>query len=148
MDFDSAISAHVQWKLKIEDYLRQPDHTLSTATASSDQDCELGKWLHGDAEKHSDLPWFSALITEHARFHKVAGEIVRRADAGESVSAEVALGANSEFARSSIAVIGDLMHLKLQAQIAEGCRCTGQEEHRPLRHGSMTDKFLLLVPEL
>lgn len=47
MDFDSAISAHVQWKAKLAKYISKPDHSLSVTAVSGDQGCELGKWLVG-----------------------------------------------------------------------------------------------------
>jgi len=113
MDFDSAINAHVQWKTKLSNYLNKPDRSLNPAVVSSDQNCELGKWLHGDGKKHSGLEGFSTLVTEHTRFHKAAGEIIRKADAGEKVSEEMALGGTSDFSKTSAAVIRHLMQLKM-----------------------------------
>ena len=94
------------------DLHREPDHSLNAATASGDHNCELGKWLHGEGQKFAGLPEFATLVTDHAMFHKAAGEVIRRADVGQKVSEEVALGANSEFAKASSSVVSELMQLK------------------------------------
>jgi hypothetical protein len=112
MDFDSAIRAHVQWKTKLANYIEKPDHTLSATTVSGDQNCELGKWLHAEGKKFANAPGFATLVADHARFHKAAGEVVRKADSGKNVSQEIALGGDSEFAKVSSAVVSELMQLK------------------------------------
>jgi methyl-accepting chemotaxis protein len=119
MDFDSAINAHVQWKMKLSNYLSKPDQSLNPVRVSSDQNCELGKWLYGEGKKHSNLAGFSTLLDAHAKFHRVAGDVIRRANAGENVAKEIALGASSEFAKVSNAVVSDLRQLRSLVRSAE-----------------------------
>ena len=49
---------------------------------------------------------------EHARFHLVAAELVKRAHAGESIDAEMAPCTSSEFSASSSAVIMAIVTMK------------------------------------
>jgi hypothetical protein len=115
MDFTQAIHAHVQWKQKLTQYIANPDKSLNSSTVSGDQNCELGKWLHSEGRKFSSSSEFSTLVTDHARFHRAAGDVIKNADAGKNVSQDIQLGADSEFARASTAVITKLMALKSKA---------------------------------
>jgi hypothetical protein len=112
MDFDEAIAAHSAWKQKLKAYLAKPDHHLKVEEVGADDKCELGRWIKSEYQKHSDIREFATLRTDHARFHQAAADVVKRADSGQKVTEEVALGARSEFATASSAVITDLMALK------------------------------------
>ncbi len=115
MNFDEAIAAHGNWKQKLADYLRKPDGSLKASEISADNKCTLGQWIHGEGAKYSKLSEYSALKTDHARFHKSAAEVVRKADAGQSVAEETALGSKSEFGTASSAVVMGIMHMKKHA---------------------------------
>jgi hypothetical protein len=112
MNFDQAISCHVQWKSKLASYLNHPDHSLSAAEIAKDDRCDLGKWLCGEGQKYANSPEFKKLVADHAHFHAAAAEIVKKADTGLRVSEEVALGAKSEYSSVSNAVVSSLMHMK------------------------------------
>lgn len=112
MDHQGAIQSHNNWKLKLTAYLRDPDGTLNPDHLGSDCRCSLGQWIYGRGMQYCDLPEFVNLKSEHARFHRCAGELVTRADLGEDMSEETALGADSEFALSSAAVVSAIMRMK------------------------------------
>ena len=112
MNFDDAIKAHVEWKMKLKAYLAKPDKSLDPAKVGLDNQCPLGKWLHGEGAKFASNPKFSQLVAEHAKFHKAAAQIIIKADSGASVTQEVALGAKSEFAVVSEKVVSILMECK------------------------------------
>ncbi len=112
MDFNQAISAHSKWKTKLREYLVKPDRSLSASEIALDNKCELGKWIVGDGAKYSSLPEFQALRSEHAKFHKAAADVVRKADSGHRVIEEVALGSNSEFSLASANVVTAIMAIK------------------------------------
>lgn len=112
MNFDDAIKAHSDWKLKLKAYLRNPDKTLRGAEVCLDNRCELGKWIHGTGAKHAALTEFKELKTSHARFHKAAAAIVDKANAGEKVSDDTSLGSKSEFSEVSQQVVSNIMALK------------------------------------
>ena len=80
-----------------------------------DNNCALGQWIHGEGTKYSNLSEYITLKTEHARFHKVTADVIRKADSGASVAEETAVGANSEFGKASSAVVEAIMHMKTHA---------------------------------
>lgn len=112
MDFDAAITAHSAWKKKLSAYIQKPDHSLQISEIAVDNKCELGRWIAGEGAKFSSLPEYAKLKSEHIRFHKAAADVVRRADSGGNVSAEVALGAKSEYTAASTGVEQAIMAIK------------------------------------
>ena len=116
MDFDQAIAAHSAWKSKLRDYLSKRDGSLKPAEVSVDNKCVLGQWIYSEAVRYSKIPEYATLKSEHARFHKAAAEVVRKADSGQSVTEEIALGSKSEFSKASSAVIMAIIAMKKYAQ--------------------------------
>jgi hypothetical protein len=112
VNIDEAISAHAKWKMKLASYLSKPDQSLKASVVGADNQCDLGKWLHGEGLKHSRLPEYSKLVSDHAEFHKLAAEIIRKADSGHKVTDEIALGSKSKFARASSAIVLSLKAMK------------------------------------
>jgi methyl-accepting chemotaxis protein len=72
----------------------------------------LGQWIYGEGGKYSSLPEYARLKYEHARFHSVAAEVVKKANSGESVSAEMAPCSNSAFSTASAAIVNAIIALK------------------------------------
>jgi hypothetical protein len=62
------------------------------------------------------LPDFSQLKSEHTRFHRAVGEVIRHADSGRSITEEIALGSKSEFGQASSGVVRAIMNLKQHAK--------------------------------
>jgi hypothetical protein len=77
-----------------------------------DDRCELGKWIASEGKQFANLPEYSTLKSEHTQFHKAAAAVVRRADAGQKVTEDMALGGKSEFATASAAVVRSIIALK------------------------------------
>jgi Chemoreceptor zinc-binding domain len=112
MNLDDAISAHANWKMKLAAYISKPDRSLTASTVGASGACELGKWLYGEGHQYSKLPEFSKLVSDHARFHKAAAAVIEKANAGQGVTEEIALGSKSEFSSASSAVVKSLMAMK------------------------------------
>jgi len=112
MNFDEAITAHAEWKMKLSTYLRNPDGSLDAATIALDNKCPLGQWIVGAGAAYATTPEFIKLKAEHAHFHKAASEVVRKASGGRSVSEDLLLGGKSEFSAASSAVVSALMAIK------------------------------------
>ena len=113
MNFDDAIKAHAVWKMKLRGYINKPDKSLNSAEVSSDNKCDLGKWLHSpESSAYLTHPEFGMLRKAHADFHKEAGSIVMRADEGEPMDALVVLASGSNYAKASSAVVTHCMALK------------------------------------
>lgn len=115
MNFDEAIKAHSAWKLKLQNYLQKPDGSLNPDAIAADNKCDLGKWIYGEGDQHSKLADYQTLKSEHAKFHKAAADVIRRADKGEKVSEDVALGGSSPFSKASSAVVTAIMMMKRSA---------------------------------
>lgn len=98
--------------MKLGSYIAKPDHSLKAAVVGSPHECELGKWLDGEGKKYSNVPEFTALVAGHANFHKAAAAIITKADAGQKVTEEVALGAHSDYASASTKVVQSIMAMK------------------------------------
>lgn len=116
MDFNAAILAHSAWKRKLTQYLAKPDKSIDPAELEKDDRCDLGRWIYSEGKKLASDPTFKELTKEHADFHKAAADVVRRANAGKSVSEEVALGARSPYARATTAVVHALSVLKQKSE--------------------------------
>lgn len=114
MNFDQAIECHVKWKAELVAYIAKPDHSLNPAATAQDGKCDLGKWIHGEGQRYATTAEFAKLVADHGRFHAAAAEVIRKADAGQRVTEEVALGARSEYAAASNAVVTSLMKMKMK----------------------------------
>jgi len=101
----------------LQDYLQHPDKSLNPSVVGADNQCELGKWIHGDGKKNANNPKFKELTIEHAKFHTSAAEIIKKADTGQNMSAETTLGAKSEFADRSMKVVTILMQCKKECTL-------------------------------
>jgi nitric oxide synthase oxygenase domain/subunit len=112
MNFDDAIRAHAAWKMKLSRYVQQPNGSLKPSDIEVDNRCALGQWIHGEGAKFARIPEYATLKSEHARFHRAAADIVRKADLGHNVSDALALGSNSAFGASSSAVVSAIIALK------------------------------------
>ncbi|WP_439493971.1 CZB domain-containing protein, partial [Bosea sp. (in: a-proteobacteria)] len=111
-DFDRAVRAHSDWKMKLGAYIRRPDQTLRAVEVARDDVCELGCWIHGPGRNMAGAKEYSELKSAHAAFHRTAADIVRRADAGETVSEDIALSATSPYSNASSHVIQAIVAMK------------------------------------
>jgi hypothetical protein len=115
MNLDDAIQTHAAWKIKLTGYLRKCDGSLNPAEVGADNRCALGQWLYGEGKQFASLAEYRTVVTEHARFHRAAAAIVEKANEGQNVSADAALGADSEYAAASKAAVKAITELKRKA---------------------------------
>jgi methyl-accepting chemotaxis protein len=103
-DFDAAIQAHRQWKVKLRQAIAKHER-LDADTICRDDACPLGRWLHGPGgARWGNKPSFVELVDRHAGFHRAAGAVARQINAGDYERAERLIGAGSDFARASTEV--------------------------------------------
>jgi methyl-accepting chemotaxis protein len=103
-DFDKAIEAHRQWKVKLRKAIAE-HATLDAETICRDDQCPLGKWIHGPGgSRWGSKPVFVELTNRHAAFHQAAGEAARKINAGQLQDAERLIGSGSLFAQVSTEV--------------------------------------------
>ena len=111
MEVMQAISAHIKFTRMVSSYVLRPDRSLEPSQVGASDRCDLGKWINGEGRRYSEMPDFSALVANHARYHRAAAEIVSRADAGQAKVQETELDSTSEFADASTGVVRALMFL-------------------------------------
>jgi methyl-accepting chemotaxis protein len=104
IDVDAIIDGHRQWKVKLRNAIENGDK-VDAVTLARDDCCALGKWIYADGQRLTGRASFTALVTNHARFHKVAGEVGQLINAGRNTEAEDALAPNTEFTSATRDVV-------------------------------------------
>lgn len=110
--FEEAVSVHMQWKQKLRAILDGREVSLEADSASSDCNCELGKWIHGEGAMHKSEPAYQELLQAHANFHQAAADLMAKAQAGDRAGALQSLnGGEFQIASSrTVLAIGNLRH--------------------------------------
>lgn len=117
MDFDKAMAAHADWKVKLRVALDNRD-TMDADRVCSDKNCDLGRWLHGDGHHQcGGAPSFGACVEAHANFHREAGAVATTINRRDYVKAEQMLGIGSTFADASTGVAVILRRLKRECAL-------------------------------
>lgn len=107
-----AIAAHHAWSHRLKKVLSGQSHEhYDPAVLSQDNQCALGKWIHGPGQQlHGDNSDFSRLRSDHADFHRIAGEVLRAHLAGQVERARSLMG--NEFKRISHEVVNLLKRIE------------------------------------
>ncbi len=112
MNFDNAIAAHADWKVKLRMAI-QNKATLDATEVSADNCCMLGKWLHGDARANfGGKGEYSDCMAKHAAFHTAAGAVARKINSGEYDAATAMLGPGTPYTAASSEVGTAINRLK------------------------------------
>ncbi len=106
-----AITAHVKWKIRLQDYLNgMSNEQLDPMIVCRDDQCTLGKWIHGPALKHfHHHDEFQTLRADHAQFHFIAGNVVKKVQENDRAGADALM--ENEYARASHKVVQSLNSL-------------------------------------
>lgn len=113
-DFNAAINAHIDWKMKLSRYLENPDGSLKADHVCKDNACVLGKWIYGDGHHHrqNNPKLFDELRNSHAEFHKTAGEVIRLIDSRDRKAAEKLLSPHGRYSGISNQTVNLIKRLK------------------------------------
>jgi len=104
-----AINAHILWKIRLEKYLDgTSEENLDANVICRDDQCKLGKWIHGPALHyfHEDDETLQILRSDHAHFHVTAASIVTHVQAKQIAEAEAIM--DGEYTQASRKVVRDL----------------------------------------
>ncbi|MBN8488821.1 MAG: CZB domain-containing protein, partial [Burkholderiales bacterium] len=102
---ESAIRAHVDWRTRLRNAAMQGEQ-IDVQNVSRDDGCPLGGWLHGEGRHRcGQLPSFTALVAEHAGFHRQVGVVARLVNAGQSEQAVAAMDGGTPFAEATQATV-------------------------------------------
>lgn len=107
-----AINAHIHWKIRLEKYLDgTSEEQLDPKVICLDDQCKLGKWIHGPALKyfHDDDETLKILRDEHAHFHVTAASVVIKVQANDKPAAEALM--DGEYTKASRKVVHGLTSL-------------------------------------
>jgi len=77
MDFGQAILGHTRWKGRLKNHIEGQEQVDPARLAKDDQ-CDLGKWLYGEAKEYAGLSAFADLKAKHEKFHTVAAAVAPR----------------------------------------------------------------------
>ena len=104
-----AINAHILWKIRLEKYLDgTSEENLDPSVICRDDQCKLGKWIHGTAPTyfHEDDETLKILRSDHAHFHVTAASIVTLVQENKVTEAEAIM--DGEYTQASRKVVRDL----------------------------------------
>ena len=110
MDFDGVIHAHMQWKIKLRDYLDGRGDKLDAKVVCRDDKCALGQWIYGKGAGHAAKPSFGTLKTRHADFHRCAAHVIDLVHEGDKTGADRVL--QDEFAALSEQTVREIRRLR------------------------------------
>lgn len=111
ISFVEAISAHLAWKTKLVEALAgKAQAAPDAAEIGKDTACALGQWIHGSGQaRYGDLPAFDGLRQQHARFHRLAGEVVELTRANKNAEASRLMA--NEFQQTSHDIVTRLSRM-------------------------------------
>jgi hypothetical protein len=107
IDIDTAIAAHENWKLRLQNYLNgNSTENLQPDVVCLDDRCDLGKWLHGPGgQRLGKYPAFSVLVARHKYFHVQASTVVAIAQANDKEQATKVLEGSYRHASNQVALL-------------------------------------------
>ena len=109
--FDDAIAAHIKWKTRLNQFIDgSSTEKLDRAVVCKDNLCALGKWIYGDGEKYKNALHYEELLSNHANFHRCAGEVVGKVETHDKAGAISIL--QGEFAVSAKETVTSIMSLR------------------------------------
>ncbi len=126
-DFNAAIKAHIDWKMKLGNYLNNPDGSLDSKKVCLDNACVLGKWLYGDGSlfKNTNHRLYEEVRLSHAEFHKIAGRVIDHIHKGQKDLAGKILTPNGEYSRVSENTVILIEKLKFEVEPEQKVRSAG-----------------------
>ena len=114
----TAIGAHGAWKLKLKTAVTTGRSETTPATVGRDDQCEFGKWLHGqgiDAGTRAGMP-YQVVRRLHAEFHQCAGKVLALGLDGKRTEASQLL--DGEFTARSEKLVTALSKWRSELQSA------------------------------
>lgn len=114
IDIAEAINAHMRWKARLQRYLDgTADEKLDPMLICRDDQCALGKWIHGAALNHfMGDEEFNTLRSDHAHFHYLAAKVVSQIEKDDYAGALALF--DGEYIQTSRKVINSLTELNKQ----------------------------------
>jgi methyl-accepting chemotaxis protein len=96
-DFSAAKKAHLDWKIKLNEYMKKRDGSLNPDNVKQDNLCKLGQWIYGEGSVYAAEKLFQDLKVQHANFHKAASNVIRAINANDLDLAKKLMAVDGEF---------------------------------------------------
>lgn len=98
-----AIGAHGQWKARLRAAIASGELDIAVASIRVDDQCALGRWLHGSsmADSERDHDHHEIVARLHAEFHVVAARVAELALAGNKAEAQKLMDLDGDFTHAS-----------------------------------------------
>jgi hypothetical protein len=111
--FDSAkmILAHSQWKTKLRSAI-EGKQQVDSRSAGQDDQCEMGKWIHGEGKRYANLKEYGDLKTKHTTFHACVPKVMTQALSSPSKALDMLHPFDGEFGRASSNCVNAIMSLE------------------------------------
>lgn len=111
MDADRALQVHRVWKDRFRTAMARHEQ-LNVDEIAADDCCPFGQWLHGEAKAcFGHAPAYACCIDAHAAFHREAGKVAQRVNAGQSLEADAMLAYGTPYAHASEALAKSVIAL-------------------------------------
>ena len=116
-DWQRAIETHLHWRHDFEMRIRGDGKPLSWQIICRDDKCFLGRWLYRQQRvcTAEQRPLLDKVITQHAAFHKIAGNLVRRVQQNEEIADVLVELRDGEIVNQSVhlvTLLNELIDLK------------------------------------
>jgi hypothetical protein len=105
------VLAHSRWKARLKAAIENKEQ-IDTRLAGQDDQCELGKWIHGEGKRHANLRESGDLKTKHAKFHASIPDVISRARSSPSDALGLLDPFSSGFGRASSDCINAIVSLE------------------------------------
>ncbi len=107
---NKTIVAHVAWKGRLRSAI-EGGELPDAAMIRADDQCDLGKWICKIGTSYQHLPEFQELKSQHARFHRVAADVIEMIEKGDADMAHSELE-SGDYAKASMQVIAAIGNLR------------------------------------
>lgn len=98
---DAALSAHAQWKKRLQDAISTGKSEFKAETVKKDNACQFGQWLYSLPQSDTKSEDYNKVRALHADFHKITGGILELALMGNAQEALGKLGAGGQYGSAS-----------------------------------------------
>lgn len=108
-------------KARLLNLIKRPElESIDVDEVSADNRCELGCWIHGDANRYAHYPEYRHLKAAYADLHRAVGDVVRLVQAGNPDQARKLMG--TVFFTQSNDTISSLQALRqrVESSLANG----------------------------
>ncbi len=115
MNLNEAIRKHARWKAWFQQAVAAGE-LMNAAILAKDNQCDLGKWLYGEAQSlYGMRPAHALCLARHAAIHVEAARVAAVLNAQCRDEAERMLAVGLPFSQASSALILALIELENQA---------------------------------